>query len=69
MADDAEEPGAGMGTTATPNQSGAAAIDEPDEPNASSIGAKAHTGGELDDPDLPYERRPQPDDVNRRVPE
>ena len=56
-----------MGTTATPNQSGAAAIDEPDEPNAAPIG-DVHTGGEYDDPDLPYERRPQPDDFNRRVP-
>ncbi len=27
-----------------------------------------HTGGELDDPDLPDERRPQPDDPNRRAP-
>jgi hypothetical protein len=68
MADDAEEPGAGMGTTATPNQSGAAAIDQPDEPNAAPIDDATHTGGEYDDPDLPYERRPQPDDVNRRVP-
>jgi len=67
MANDDEEPGAGMGTTATPNQAGAAAIDEPDEPNAAPTG-RVHTGGEYDDPDLPFDRRPQPDDVNRRVP-
>ena len=68
MANDAEQPGAGMGTTATPNQSGAAAIDQPAEPNAAPIDDQVHTGGEYDDPDLPYERRPQPDDFNRRVP-
>jgi hypothetical protein len=67
MADDDEELGAGMGTSATPNKAGAGAIDEPDELNAAPTG-DVHTGGEYDDPDLPYERRPQPDDPNRRVP-
>lgn len=67
MANDPEELGAGMGTTATPNQPGASAIDEPDEPNAAPRDT-VHTGGEYDDPDLPYERRPQPDDANHRAP-
>jgi len=59
-----------MGTTATPNQSGAAAIDEPDEPNAAPIDEAAPTrGGEYADPEMPFDRRPQPDDFNRRVPE
>jgi len=67
MADESQDPGAGMGTTATPGESGAAAIDEPDEPNAAPLG-DVHTGGEYDDPDLPFDRRPQPDDATHRAP-
>jgi len=67
MADDDDDLGAGMGTTATPDKSGAAAIDEPDEPNAPPRG-HVHDGGEYDDPDLPFDRRPQPDDPTHRAP-
>jgi hypothetical protein len=58
-----------MGTTATPGTTGAAAIDEPDNPNGSANGdPRARSlGGELDDPDLPYDRRPAPDDPTHGV--
>jgi hypothetical protein len=59
-----------MGTTATPGTSGAAAIDEPGRPNGSDRGAgdDRPLGGELNDPELPFDRRPGPDDPGHRVP-
>jgi hypothetical protein len=62
-----------MGTTGTPGRFGAdAVIDDSDQdtPTGSALGAKhaRGTGGELEDPDLPYDRRPQPDDPVRRGP-
>jgi hypothetical protein len=66
MADDNEPTGAGMGTTGTPDTSGAAAIDEPDQANGAT--GSTRTGGALDDPDLPFERRPEPDDPVHRSP-
>jgi hypothetical protein len=59
----------GMGTTGTPDQSGAAAIDEPDSANASHQGIATTSGGELDDPALPYDHRPQSDDPVVRRPD
>ncbi|WP_238015858.1 hypothetical protein KZZ52_28480 [Dactylosporangium sp. AC04546] len=52
-----------MGTTGTPGRSGADTIDEDDAPNGSAIGIPATTlGGEPDDPELPYDHAPGPDD-------
>jgi hypothetical protein len=83
MATDDENTGAGMGTTGTPNTSGAAAIDDPDQPNGAAAtsagGASAgatgvrgtgtpRTGGAVDDPDLPFDRPPSDDDPVHRAP-
>ena len=55
-----------MGTTGTPGRFGADAVidDDPDKPTGSDVGSETPfgTGGELEDPALPFDRRPQPDD-------
>jgi hypothetical protein len=58
------EEDATMGTTATPGSDGASRIDEEDRPNGSALGARTPhgLGGEPDDPALPFDHRPEPDD-------
>lgn len=53
-----------MGTTATPDTSGADAIDDPDRPNASTSGAATPLGlgGQADPPGLPFDHKPASDD-------
>jgi hypothetical protein len=59
-----------MGTTGTPGRFGADAVidPEPGEPTGSAVGSTdpLGTGGELEDPALPFDRRPRPDDPVRR---
>ena len=52
----------GMGTTATPDKAGAAAIDEQGTANGSARGVETTLGGERVDPLLPFDRRPESDD-------
>jgi len=61
-----------MGTTGTPGRFGADAVIDPETetPTGSAVGSNnpLGTGGELEDPALPYDRRPRPDDPVRRGP-
>jgi hypothetical protein len=66
MATDNESTGAGMGTTGAPNISGVAAVDEPDQPTGAS--SVTRTGGALEDPDLPFDHRPDDEDPVHRAP-
>lgn len=62
--------GATMGTTGTPDISGADAAEDPDRANGSARGVDSPMGdgGELDRPGLPYDRPPAPDDPVHRAP-
>ena len=61
-----------MGTTGTPGRFGADAVIDPDPDTlvGSDVGTEDPygTGGELEDPALPYDRRPESDDPVRRGP-
>jgi hypothetical protein len=57
--------GQGMGTTGAPDNSGAGAIDEPDQEIGVGADPKLPV---LDDPDMPFDHRPQPDDPIHRAP-
>jgi hypothetical protein len=58
------EENATMGTTGTPGGDGASRIDEEDKANGSALGARTPLGlgGEVDDPAMPFDRRPQDGD-------
>ncbi|GAA1556068.1 hypothetical protein GCM10009827_091110 [Dactylosporangium maewongense] len=64
MSDEKTDENATMGTTGTPGTAGAEAIDDPDRPNASAVGARTTLGpgGQADAPGLPFDRKPDSSD-------
>ncbi|MEV0563875.1 hypothetical protein [Dactylosporangium sp. NPDC050588] len=64
MSDEKTDENATMGTTGTPGTAGAEAIDDPDRPNASAVGARTTLGpgGQADAPGLPFDRKPDSGD-------